>query len=94
MNASTQCPHSDLHFDLNHVGLADTNVHYLEIKARCKICEKPMVFRGLPLGLTPYHPTGEVGGFEARLPFLAEGEELSGNIVGFTGKLVGIETRK
>ena len=50
-----------------------------------------MVFRGLPLGLTPHHPTGELGGFEARLPLLAEGEQATGNLTGFAGKLVEID---
>lgn len=88
MTGSTQCPHSDLHIELKNVGMDDSNIHYLEIKARCKICEKDMVFRGLTLGLTPNHPTSELGGYEARLPFLGEGEELTGNTIGFTGKLV------
>lgn len=91
MNASTQCPHSDLHFEIRNVGFSDTNLHYLEIKARCKICELPMVFRGLPLGLTPAHPTGELGGQEARLPFLADGEEMTGKVAGFVGRVLSTD---
>lgn len=88
MSGSAQCPHTDLHFDLNNVHFADASIHYLEIKARCKICDKPMVFRGLPLGLSPHHPTGELGGYEVRLPFVGEGEEPTGNLMGFTGSVV------
>lgn len=87
MSASNQCHHPDLHFDLNHVNLADSSVHYLEIKARCKVCERPMVFRGLPLGLSPNQPTGELGGYEARLPMIGEDEEPSGNLIGFVGSV-------
>lgn len=85
MTATSQCHHPDLHFNLNVVHLTDTNVHYLEIKATCKICETPMIFRGVPLGLSPHHPTGEFGGYEIRLPFIGEGEEPSGNLTGFVG---------
>lgn len=88
MTASTQCPHSDLHFDLNHVHLADSNVHYLEVKARCNICEKQMVFRGLPLGLSPAQPTGSLGGDEVRLPFIGQDEEPTGSQIGFVGRMV------
>lgn len=87
MSGSTQCPHTDLHFNLHHVSLGDSNIHYLEIKATCKICDKPMVFRGLPLGMTPNHPTGELGGYEARLPFIGEGEEPAGVLISFIGKV-------
>jgi len=86
MSATVQCPHSDLHIAVNHVAFGDTNVHYLEIRARCKVCDRPVVFRGVPLGLSPHHPTGELGGYEVRLPFLVEGEEPTGKLLGFTGK--------
>lgn len=85
MSGSVQCPHSDLHFDLNNVCLTDTNLHYLEIKAKCNTCEKKMIFRGLPHGVSPSRPTGDIDGSEARLPFLAEGENLMGEPAGFIG---------
>ena len=88
MNASSQCPHNDLHINIQHIGFDDSNIQYIEIKATCRICDKPMVFQGLPLGLTPAHPTGELGGYEVRLPILAEGEELTGKILSFAGKVV------
>jgi len=88
MSGSAQCPRSDLHFDIHHAGFSDCSIHYLEIKARCKICDKRMVFQGLPLGMTPHHPTGALDGGEARLPFLGEGEELTGKVIGFTGRVV------
>ena len=88
-SADTQaCEHQQLHLSVNFVGFEDTNVRYLEIKVKCKTCDRRMRFRGLPLGLSPHRPTGELGGFEVRLPFLAEGEELEGQVVGFTGRFV------
>ncbi|MCG8595652.1 MAG: hypothetical protein MI785_14990 [Kiloniellales bacterium] len=88
MSATSQCPQSDLHFDIRHVRMEDSNIHYLEVKARCKICGSPMVFRGLPLRVSPEQPTGELGGYEARLPMLGEGEEPSGSLIGFVGPVV------
>ncbi len=88
MSGSTQCPHSDLHFEINNQGFHDTNLHYLEIRAKCNTCGKPMCFRGLPLGLSPHRPTGELGGYEVRLPFVGEGEELQNEPPGFIGKVV------
>lgn len=88
MSGSTQCPHSDLHFHLHNQGFHDTNVHYLEVKATCKICNKPMIFRGCPLGLTPAHPTMSLDGTEIRLPFLGEDEEPGGNLISVVGRQV------
>jgi hypothetical protein len=84
MNASAQCPHIDLQFDLVHNAMEDSNLHYLEVKATCKTCKKPMCFRGAPLGVSPNHPTMSIGGDEMRLPFLGEGESLVGQAIGFS----------
>lgn len=81
--ASSQCPHSDLHFKLNNQAFGNTNLHYLEISAACSICGKPMVWRGIPAGISPNGPAASVDGLELRLPFLGEGEELVGNPIGF-----------
>lgn len=86
--ASTSCPHSDLHIEINNAGFGDSNIHYLEIKARCKICDKPLAFRGAPLGLSPMQPTMAFDGSEIRIPFLVEGEEYDGKALGFTGRQV------
>ncbi len=82
--ATSQCPHSDLHFHLFNSHSGDTNLHYLTISARCKICDVPMVFRGLPGGQSPHQPMGSPDGREARLPFLGDGEDLTGKPIGFT----------
>lgn len=84
--ASSQCPHSDLHFHLNNAHFGNTNLHYLEIKARCNICGVDMVFQGVPVGMVPDRPAASADGKELRLPFLAEGEELVGKPVGFLVK--------
>ncbi|MBX3482523.1 hypothetical protein [Phenylobacterium sp.] len=83
MSGSAQCPHTDVHFDLNVARFGDTNVGYLEIVGRCKICDAPMRFRGAPLGVTPAHPTMALDGSEIRLPFLFGDEEYDGKCVGF-----------
>ncbi|MES1993174.1 MAG: hypothetical protein V4457_06110 [Pseudomonadota bacterium] len=79
----TECGHSDVHWHIHHQAFSDSNMHYLEISGRCKICETLMIFRGVPIGMTPAHPTRSVGGDEIRLPFLGAGEEPKGNLVGY-----------
>lgn len=83
MSASTQCPHSDLHIDVNNAGFGNTNLHYLEIKAHCTICGKPAVFRG-PVGMQPDHPAMSLAGDEVRLPFVIEGETYDGKAHGYS----------
>jgi len=88
MSGSTQCPHSEVHFNLKVVNLADSNIHYLEITGRCKVCDKALAFRGCPFGVTPAHPTMAIDGSEITIPFLCEDEEPSGKLLGFTAKQV------
>jgi hypothetical protein len=80
---SAQCPHSDLHFNLNNAAFGNTNLHYLEITAKCTICGTSMVFCG-PTGMGPDQPACSLDGKEIRLPFLAEGEELVGKPIGYS----------
>jgi hypothetical protein len=84
MSASSQCPHSDIHYHLNHHRSGDTNLMYLEITAKCSICNGDMAFRGAPMGSSPNHPAMSPDGKEMRLPFLCEGEDLTGKPIGFT----------
>ena len=77
-----QCPHSDMHYHLNTASFGDTNLRYLEITGKCTICGKAAVFRG-PLGMGPDGPGVAADGSEARLPFLFEGEDLTGKPIGF-----------
>lgn len=84
IGGSSQCPHSDLHFHLNNASFGNTNIHYLEITAKCKICDADMVFRGLPGGMSPDRPTSSIDGKELILPFLGEGEELTGKPAGYS----------
>ena len=84
MSATTQCPHSYLHFHLNNACFGGTNLHYLELTARCQICGCDMVFPGWPMGSSPDHPAISPDGKELRIPFLGEGEERTGAPVGFS----------
>jgi len=83
MAGDEACPHEDLDITVNNQGFSDTNVHYLEIRATCKICQQAMRFRGMPYGVSPHHPTMSIDGVEVRLPFLPDGEQLSGKVIGF-----------
>lgn len=47
-----------------------------------------MIFRGALFGLSPDRPTMAADGSEMRLPFLGEGEELTGKVISFTGRMV------
>lgn len=89
---SGQCPHPDIHIDLNHQMMEDSNVHYLEVKARCKICGTEMEFRGAPFGVSHNHPTMAIDGSEMILPFLGKGEEPAGSLISFTGSFAGPKT--
>jgi hypothetical protein len=80
VSGSTQCPHSDLDFDIHVTGMVDSNVSHLRLRARCKICNKRMrLSRGLNMGCSSKFPTrdSEEGGLGVMLPMLAEDEEPS-----------------
>ena len=84
MSGSVNCPHLEgFHFHINVASMGDTNLKYLEITGKCKSCDKAIAFRG-PLGSSPDHPAMSPDGAEARLPFLCEGEELTGKPIGFS----------
>lgn len=85
MSGSTQCPHSDVHPHLNEARFGNTNIRYLEVSGRCKICDQPIRFRGAPLGMTPTHPTMALDGSEIVLPFLFGDEEFDGKAISFVG---------
>ena len=86
MSASGQCPHPDVHIDLNHARCGDSNTHHLEIKILCKVCRASMAFPCRDMGLSPNHPATSPDGLEIRLPFRGEGEEPTGSQLGFTIK--------
>lgn len=85
MSASSRCPHppESVQFHLNHCSFGDTNLRYVEITARCLVCEAPVRFRGAPLGSSPDHPAMAPDGSEMRLPYLLGDEELTGKPIGF-----------
>lgn len=86
MSASTQCPHNDVHYNLNLQSFGNTNIRYLEIHGHCKICNEPICFRGMPLGVNPGAPTMSVDGGEVRLPLMFGQEEYDGKAMGFVGR--------
>lgn len=77
-----------MHWNLHHQGFHDSNLHYLEITGRCNTCGKAAEFRGIPLGLSPQHPTMAIDGSEIRFPWFGEGEEPNGPMIGFVGRQV------
>lgn len=85
-NREGQCPHPEVHFNLNSSRFGNTNIRYLEITAACKICDAPMRFRGLPFGMTPHHPTMAADGLEVILPHMFGDEEYDGKAIGMVGR--------
>lgn len=85
---SSQCPHTDHHYEINMACFGNTNIRYLEIKGRCTICDAPIRFRGLPMGLSPMHPTMALDGSDVALPIMHGDEEYDGKAMGFVGRQV------
>ncbi|MBG1233004.1 hypothetical protein [Aestuariivirga litoralis] len=83
MNASSKCPHTDTHYNLNLASFGDTNIRYLEITGQCKICKLPLRFRGLPMGMGPAAASMAPDGSEARLPVMFGDEEYDGKAISF-----------
>jgi len=81
-----QCPHNDVHYQLNLASFGDTNIRYLEITAACKICSRPMRFQGVPIGVSPAIPTMAADGSEVRLPVMFGEEVYDGRAIGFTAR--------
>lgn len=69
------------HLNLQHFG--NTNIKYLEVTGRCRVCGNSIRFRG-PAGLNPAGPTVAIDGSEAIFPFLFENEQYDGNAVGYS----------
>lgn len=84
--ASSRCPHSQVHFHLNDASFGNTNLHYLEIRARCEICGEAVKFFG-PIGMGPTQPMVSLDGEEVRIPFLFGDEQLTGKPVGYSVKV-------
>lgn len=64
-----------MNYHLNHVHMGDTNVHVLEISARCGVCEAAMTFLGdLPMGGSLQRPTLDLDRGTISLPMVGTGE--------------------
>lgn len=83
MSASSHCPHSDVHIQVNCAHSGDSNTKYLEISARCKICDIAMEFPCRDVGLSPDFPAVSLDFAEIRVPMRAFGEEKSGSQFGY-----------
>lgn len=89
MSASARCPHVDVHIHVNCAHVGDSNTKYLEITARCKTCDVPMVFPCGNAGSSPMFPAVNVDGSEIRVPMRAEGEEPEGSQLGYSIERIG-----
>ncbi len=56
----------------NEAGVVENYV--AEIKVKCRDCQTPFQFIGMPLGVSYDKPMMEVDGLEARLPIAPQGE--------------------
>lgn len=86
--ASARCPHPHLHFHLNDASFGNTNLRYLEIRARCEACGQAVKFRG-PIGMGPQQAMVSLDGEEVRVPFLIGDETLTGNPASYHMKAGG-----
>lgn len=77
----TCAEHLGLTLNVQHFG--DSNIKYLEVKARCNVCGRPAQFRGTTVGLSPTEPTIGLDGEEAIFPFLFAGEVYDGKAMGY-----------
>ncbi len=58
--------------NVNRILDKDDKVRFtVDIQVKCRKCEKPFVFIGLPMGLLHDSPTMGAFGYEARLPIKA-----------------------
>lgn len=85
------CEHLEFeaHVDINRItDDADKHVLYLsvELNIKCKECHKAMLFNGMPMGLSPYHPATDVDGVTARLPMEIPERSVPQNLAGFSVK--------
>lgn len=84
MSASAQCPHPDVHFNLNHHRSGDSNTHYVELTCKCSLCDIDMIFPCPAVGMSPAHPSASVDNKELRIPMRGEGEDPCGAQTGFS----------
>lgn len=60
------CKHENFvaHADVQRIARSETDPQidgfYVELRIHCAECDIPFVFRGLPMGLSQAHPTGDL----------------------------------
>lgn len=84
MSASSKCPHFHFEANVEVARIEDTGLKYAHVTIICIDCGKPAVFRGLEIGVSPDHATGDVEGKEARLPFVLDPDDYNGNGLGYS----------
>lgn len=72
MTGMGECEHREFDAQVTVNRLEDVNRFAADVHIRCRECNKPFQFVGLPGGLHLDHPTVSVDGTEARLPIVPE----------------------
>ena len=62
------CTHEEFNAEVEVNRLEDIGAFAADVRIRCRQCQRPFQFLGLPGGLAPDQPTVSVDGTEARLP--------------------------
>jgi hypothetical protein len=78
-----KCLHRDMHYNLDLHVLGDTNLCYLEVTGKCKLCDEDVIFRG-PAGVSKDQATVSIDGKTAHLPLVFGEHNVTGNPVGFS----------
>ena len=90
-DANATCKHENFHANVSIARLAideagDKIVGFsADITIKCRDCNLPFEFIGLPMGYTPFQPACSVDSLEARMPIKPKGESVSHEgLAGFT----------
>lgn len=64
----SDCAHKDLEIKIEHAQWDSEGVNMIVIKARCRGCQEPVTFLGLPVGKSLGRPTTSPDSHTAFLP--------------------------
>lgn len=82
------CPHLSFYSVVRVARLEDIGRFVAEVKIRCRVCDTPFQFLGMPPGFNYEAPTVSLDGLEADLPICPQGAQptpLQG-LMGYTVK--------
>lgn len=76
MTASSQCPHPSFGWSIDIFDFLDEGdtLRRIVIKGHCTVCDKAVIFRGMPHGTLWDRPTMAIDGTEVDLPVQIEGD--------------------